>query len=109
MARSLEPLSQAAAELGEAVTTLERLADETREVAFSLRGLAEGWGEYPERLEELETRMAVYRRLATRFHCTPDDLADRLASTEAKLERIERDDDRPAVARQAAGSRRGPT
>ena len=36
--------------------------------------------------------MAVYRRLATRFHCTPDELADRLAATEAKLERIERDE-----------------
>jgi DNA repair protein RecN (Recombination protein N) len=92
VARSLEPLSQAAAELGEAVSTLERLADETREVAFSLRGLAEGRGENPERLEQLETRMAVYRRLATRFHCTPDDLADRLKATEARLERIERDE-----------------
>ena len=36
--------------------------------------------------------MAVYRRLATRFHCTPDDLADRLAATEARLERLERDE-----------------
>ena len=36
--------------------------------------------------------MAVYRRLATRFHCTPDDLADRLAATESKLERIDRDE-----------------
>ena len=92
VARSLEPLSQAAAELGEAVGTLERLADETREVAFSLRGLAQGWGENPARLEELETRMAVYRRLSTRFHCTPDDLADRLAAIDSKLEQIERDE-----------------
>ena len=90
--RSLDPLAQAAAELDEAVKTLERLADETREVAFSLRGLATTWGDDPARLEQLETRMATYRRLATRFHCTPDDLADRLAATEAKLKRFERDE-----------------
>ena len=90
VARSLDPLSQAAEELALAVTTLERLADETREVAFSLRGLAQGWGEDPARLEDLEARMATYRRLATRFHCTPDDLAGRLASTESKLQAIER-------------------
>ncbi len=92
VARSLDPLSQAAAELDEAVKTLERLADETREVAFSLRGLATTWGDDPARLEQLETRMATYRRLAARFHCTPDDLADRLAATEAKLKRFEREE-----------------
>ena len=92
VARSLEPLCDAADELGAAVSTLERLADETREVAYSLRGLAEGWGEDPARLESLENRMALYRRLATRFHCSGDDLAERLASTELKLERIGRDD-----------------
>jgi DNA repair protein RecN (Recombination protein N) len=92
VARSLEPLSEAATELAAAVTTLERLADETREVAYSLRGLANGWGEDPGRLEALETRMATYRRLATRFHCTPDELAVRLTSTEVRLERIGCDD-----------------
>jgi DNA repair protein RecN (Recombination protein N) len=92
VARSLEPLSGAAAEFGEAVTTLERLADETREVAISLRGLAEGWAENPARIEDVETRMAAYRRLAARFHCTPDDLAARLKATESKLERIEHDE-----------------
>jgi DNA repair protein RecN (Recombination protein N) len=92
VARSLEPLSDATAELALAVTTLERIADETREVAYSLRGLAEGWGDDPARLEAIETRMATYRRLATRFHCTPDELAERLASTEVRLERIGRDD-----------------
>jgi DNA repair protein RecN (Recombination protein N) len=92
VSRSLEPLSEAATELAAAVTTLERLADETREVAYSLRGLAQAWGDDPARLEAVETRMAVYRRLATRFHCTPDELAQRLSSTETRLERIGRDD-----------------
>jgi DNA repair protein RecN (Recombination protein N) len=90
VARSLDPLSQAAPELALAVKTLERLADESREVAFSLRGLARDWGEDPARLEDLEARMATYRRLAARFHCTPDDLPGRLASSESKLRSIER-------------------
>ena len=46
----------------------------------------------PARLETLETRLALYRRLASRFRCTPDELATRLAETEAKLAAIERDE-----------------
>ena len=37
VARGLEPLARTAAEIAEAVSTLERLAGETREVAFTLR------------------------------------------------------------------------
>ena len=52
------------------------------EVAYGLpRSLAQAWGDDPARTPRpSETRMAVYRRLATRFHCTPDELALRLAS-----------------------------
>ena len=103
VARSLDPLSEAVTELAVAVSTLERLADETREVAFSLRELAQGWDDDPARLEDLETRMAVYRRLATRFHCTPDELADRLTSSESKLDSIERDDTDLLALDRAAG------
>ena len=39
VARTLEPLTRAAPELAEAVVSLERLADETREVAVALRNL----------------------------------------------------------------------
>ncbi len=42
VARSLEPLTRAAPELLEASRVLERLADETREVAFALRDLGQG-------------------------------------------------------------------
>ena len=52
----------------------------------------QGWDDDPERLEEVEARMAVYRRLAGRFHCTVDELADRRAAIEAKLEALDRDD-----------------
>ena len=80
-------------ELAEAVATLERLADETREVAYSLRDLGQSWDDDPARLEEVEARLALYRRLAARFHCTADELAARRVETEAKLAAIERDDD----------------
>ena len=44
VARTLEPLTRAAPELAEAALTLERLADETREVAFTLRDLGQRLG-----------------------------------------------------------------
>jgi len=92
VARTLEPLTKAVPELALAVSTLERLADEAREVAFSLRDLGQGWDDDPARLEDLEARMALYRRLAARFHCTVDDLAERRAATEAKLSTLEQDE-----------------
>ena len=61
--------------------------------------LAEGWDDDPARLEDIETRLALYRRLATRFHCTPDELADRLASTELEARAARTRRSRPAGAR----------
>ncbi|MGP0069868.1 MAG: DNA repair protein RecN [Isosphaeraceae bacterium] len=92
VARALDPMAGAVPELAEAAATLERLADETREVAFSLRDLGQGWDDDPARLEDIEARLALYRRLAARFHCTPDELADRRAATDAKLAALDRDD-----------------
>ena len=93
VARSLEPLADSVPELSEAVATLERLADETREVAYSLRDLGQSWEDNPARLEDIEARLALYRRLAARFHCTADELAARRVETEAKLASIERDEE----------------
>jgi DNA repair protein RecN (Recombination protein N) len=92
VARSLEPLSEAVPELAEAAATLERLAEETREVAFSLRDLGQTWEDDPARLEDIEARLALYRRLAARFRCTPDELVDRRAGTEAQLAALDRED-----------------
>ncbi len=44
VARTLEPLTRAAPELAQAALTLERLADETREVAFTLPRSSRGAG-----------------------------------------------------------------
>jgi DNA repair protein RecN (Recombination protein N) len=92
VARALDPLARAAPELSEAAATLERLADETREIAFSLRDLGQGWDDDPARLEEIEARMALYRRLAARFKCTPDELIERRTTTEAQLAKLDQND-----------------
>ncbi|MGA2703326.1 MAG: AAA family ATPase [Isosphaeraceae bacterium] len=93
VARSLVPLADSVPELSGAVATLERLSGETREVAYSLRELGQSWEDNPARLEDIEARLALYRRLAARFHCTADELAARRVETEAKLASIERDEE----------------
>jgi DNA repair protein RecN (Recombination protein N) len=93
VARSLDAHSDSVPELAEAAATLERLADETREVAYSLRDLGQAWDDDPARLEDVEARLAHYRRLSTRLRCEPDALPLRQAANEAKLEAIARDDE----------------
>jgi DNA repair protein RecN (Recombination protein N) len=92
VAKTLDPLAEAAPELEEVAATLNRLADETREAAFVLRDLGPDWDDDPARLEEVEERMAAYRRLAKRFQCDPDELADRRAATENRLNSLEADE-----------------
>jgi DNA repair protein RecN (Recombination protein N) len=92
VARAIEPLARAVPELAETSATLERLADEAKEVAFGLRDLSEGWENDPSRLEDVETRLALYRRLSARFHCSPDELVERRAATEAQLAALEKDE-----------------
>ena len=85
VAQLVRPLGEADPELARAAAELDRLADDTREVAYTLRALGRTWDDDPERLEEIETRLALYRRLATRFHCEPDELAAKRAEVEARL------------------------
>jgi len=92
VAKTLEPLAQAAPELADVSVALERLADETREAAFLLRDLVRDWDDDPARLEDIEERMAAYRRLANRFHCGADELADRRAQTERRLTDLDQDE-----------------
>jgi DNA repair protein RecN (Recombination protein N) len=93
VARRLQPLAEAAPELAAVVADLDRLAGEARDVAYTLRKLGQGWEDDPPRLEDVESRLALYRRLATRFHCAPDDLVGRREAIEQQLTAIERDDE----------------
>ena len=92
VAGRLAPLADSVPELADAAADLERLADETREIAYALRNLGRTWSDDPDRLEEVEARLALYRRLAARFHCAPDDLAAKLAEVETRLNTLEQDD-----------------
>ncbi len=89
VARTLAPLADAVPEFADAGADLERLADEAREVAYALRKFGQGWDDDPDRLEEVETRLSLYRRLAARHRCSPDALADRLEVSTRKLAEIE--------------------
>ncbi len=92
IAQRLEPLVSTAPELRDLAANLEHLADETRDAAYALRDISRDWDDDPDRLEDVETRLALYRRLASRFHCTPDDLPARRDEVEARLASIEQDD-----------------
>jgi len=92
VARALAPLADAVPEFADAAADLGRLADEAREIAYALRRFGQGWDDDPARLEEVESRLALYRRLAARFRCEPDDLAARRRTVEARLAAIEGDD-----------------
>ncbi|MFO0957803.1 MAG: AAA family ATPase [Isosphaeraceae bacterium] len=92
VARSLGPHRGWAPEVDEAVGTLQRLADEVREVAYTLRRLGRDQADDPADLDEIEGRLALYRKLATRFRCEPDALADRFEAIRSQLEAIDRDE-----------------
>ncbi len=92
VARRIEPIARTIPELESTVAELQRLADATREVAYTLRDLGRDWDDDPARLDTIETRLALYRKLAGRFHCAPNELAHRRAEVEAQLEAIERDE-----------------
>src|SRR5262249_51025555 len=92
VARKLESIASAVPELEATVADLQRLAEATREAAYTLRDLGKEGDADPARLETIETRRALYRRLATRFHCTTDELAARRDIVESELAAIERDE-----------------
>ncbi len=92
VARKLESQGDSVAEFADAAGELERLAEETREIAYALRRLGEDLADDPQRLEEVESRLALYRRLGTRFKCPPDDLEARRLAIEDQLASLEREE-----------------
>lgn len=92
VAHRISPLADSVPELSSVASDLERLAEESREAARTLRQFNQDWDDDPNRLDEIETRLALYRRLSTRFRCTPDELAARRDTIAAQLSEINRDD-----------------
>lgn len=92
VARSLGTLGAAAPELAEASNHLARLAEETQEIAYTLRDLSDSWISDPGRLETIEARLATYRRLASRFRCEPDELAARREEIARELAGLDHDE-----------------
>ena len=91
-ARRLSALAKVVPDLASTANDLARLAEEVRETARTLRGLGREWDDDPGRAEEIETRLALYRRLAARYRCEPDKLADHRDLVVARLESLESDE-----------------
>lgn len=92
VARRLRSLIDPEAELARAADDLDRLAEEVRDVAHLLRDFERGDDLDPSKIEEIEARLALYRRLSGRFRCAPDELSAKAAEIEAKLDDLERDE-----------------
>ncbi|GIW89044.1 MAG: DNA repair protein RecN [Isosphaeraceae bacterium] len=92
VARRISAVGEGDAELTAVVQELERMAEQARELARQLRRYAGDVDDDPERLEEIESRLALYRKLAGRYRCDPDELPARLAEVEERLAALERDE-----------------
>ena len=92
VAKNLAPLASALPEFASARAELDRIAEDAREVAYTLRALARTSAGDPRRLDAIETRLALYRKLGTRFRCSADGLVARRAEVDARLKAIVDDD-----------------
>jgi DNA repair protein RecN (Recombination protein N) len=82
------------AALAEVARRLEGLVAETQDLAETLRNLAPRWDADPARLEEVEERLQLLRRLETKYGRSLDDLIayrETLEQQQAKLKQQEQD------------------
>ena len=91
VARKLAPLAEFIPDLADIRADLDRIAGEVRDAAYALRQHGKDRQDNPGRLDEIESRLALYRRLSSRFRCPPDDLAGRLDSVARQLQLLERE------------------
>ena len=92
VARRLRSLVDPATEVARAADDLDRLAEEVRDVAHSLRDFERSNEADPSKIEEIEARLSLYRRLSGRFRCAPDELPAKAAEIDARLDDLERDE-----------------
>ena len=92
VSKQLAPLASDLPEFETARAELERIAEDSREVAYTLRALARTATGDPRRLDAIESRLALYRKLGTRFRCSSDGLVARRAEVDSRLKAIVDDD-----------------
>ena len=68
---------------------LRQAATQVEEVAAALRRAAERIREDPERLEQVEDRLALLRRLTRKYDCSGDELVERRSALEDELTGLE--------------------
>ena len=92
VSKQLAPLASSIPEFELAKGVLDRIAEDSREVAYTLRSLARTARVDPRRLDLIEARLALYRKLSARFRCDANGLPARRAEVESRLKRIVDDD-----------------
>ncbi len=90
--------------LSEAAQLLEEARPALEEAALRAGGRARAIVADPERLERIEERIALLRRLAQKYGCAPGELPDRLRRAERELSELEGPGVDPAALEQAAAA-----
>ena len=81
------------AKLAEVSRRLDALRPEIEDLADTCRDLAEGFEADPERLEEVEKRIAFLKKLQARYGKTPDELIAYRDSLDAKESELQKQED----------------
>jgi DNA repair protein RecN (Recombination protein N) len=81
------------AKLQEVSRRLEALRPEVQDLADTGRELSERFAADPERLEEVEARIALLKKLQTRYGKTPDELIAYRATLDAKEKTLQQQED----------------
>ena len=79
--------------LKEVAKRLEALRPEVQDLADTCRELAERFAADPARLEEVEQRIALLKKLQTRYGKTPDELIYYRATLDGKEETLQKEED----------------
>lgn len=98
-AEALRRLAEIDPTLGEPARQLAELLGQVEDVARGLRGHKVEHD--PERLDQVESRLAALDRLKRKHRCEADDLAARLERVQAELDELEHLDDRIVAAERA--------
>jgi DNA repair protein RecN (Recombination protein N) len=87
------------AALGDVVSRLESLCSETQDLAETLRTLGQHWEADPTRLEEVDARLRLLRRLETKYGRAVEDLVSYRATLDEQETRLQKqEDDRDRLA-----------